>query len=167
MIIILPFVLIASCSQKKNYDTEGPFIVVTSSPGGEEEYREFFPRNFSVYDNGQLVLHTEPTDNIKVGNNAPIYETELNKEEVEKIKKLIGENNFWRFREDLSDDNSLDASYIYITVNLTDESKTVGGLNPNFPNFLELADYVFDLVSDKDYRLWYKEITDHIHKINP
>src|SRR5699024_6423539 len=145
----------------------GPFIVVTTSPGGEEEYREFFPRNFSVYDNGQLVLHTEPTDNIKVGKNAPKYETELNKNEIEKIKQLIDENNFWRFREDLSDDNSLDGSSIYITVNLTDDSKTVGGLNTNYSRFLEIADYVFDLVSDKDYRVWYEQITDHIHKINP
>lgn len=46
----------------------------------------------------------------------------------------------------------MDGNYHYITVNLTDKTKTVGGLNPNEPRFALIEEAVFDLVSDEKYQ---------------
>ncbi|MCJ7842812.1 hypothetical protein MUB24_18390 [Lederbergia sp. NSJ-179] len=129
-----------SCSQKTNDETDEPFIIVTFSLAGSDDVRNMFPRNYSIFENGKLVLYTEPERKLKIGRGAPVYETQLRKEEVEKLKQLIEQIIFGY----LSDHGSVDGRFLYIPVNLTDESKKVGGLNPNDPKFIEIADYVFD-----------------------
>lgn len=164
--MMLFFVFIASCSQKTNYETDGPFIIATYSPAGPDDFRNMFSHIVSIRDNGTLQLYTEPTKTLKIGNDAPVHESQLKKEEIEKIKELIEKNKFWKFKEDLSID-SQDGVFLYITVNLIDQSQKVGGLNPNDPKFIEIFDYVFDLIDDEDYGVWNEEIADYIIKMNP
>ncbi|SDZ09605.1 hypothetical protein SAMN05421736_10658 [Evansella caseinilytica] len=168
---LFPFLILllvmTGCNETTNYEADGPFIVVTSSPAGEDDFRNLFSRNYAIYENGKLIVYTEPESKLKVGDDAPVYESQLKEEEVDQLKQLIEKNKFWKFHEDLSDNDTQDGSFLYVTIHLTDQSKTVGGLNPNNPKFIEIADYVFDLISDDDDELWEEEITDHIFKMNP
>jgi len=165
--MILLSALVVGCSTKTNYETDGPFIIFSHSPAGPDEYRNMFARNYSITENGKLTLYTESEDRIKIGDDAPVYEAQLQKSEVEKLKQLIEKNKFWNLQEDVSDDNSVDGSFLSITVNLTDQSKTVGGLNPNDSKFTEIADYIFNLIDVEDYRQWEEEIMNYIFKMNP
>ncbi len=165
--IILFFGLIIGCIPKTNYETGRPFIIFSYTPAGPDEYRNMFTRNYSITENGKLALYTESEDRIEIGDDAPVYKAQLQKDEVEKLKQLIEKNKFWTLKEDLSDNNSVDGSFLNITVNLTDQSKTVGGLNPYDSGFKEIADYVFDLIDYEDYIQWDSEITDYIFKTNP
>lgn len=167
IIFMLLFAFMGGCSKNLDFATDEPFIVVSSSIAGPDIARNFYPTNISLYDNGKLVLHTETTEKIVIGEDAPIVKMQLEENEVDNVKRLIKKNEFWKFKEDVSDDDSVDGSFLYITVNLTDESKTVGGLNPDHPEFNDIADYVRKLVSDDDYRWWNKEIKEYIIETNP
>ncbi len=168
VISILFLILTSGCSKKLDYDyaTDEPFIVVSSSIAGPDIARNFYPTNISLYDNGKLVLHTESTKDIFIGEDAPVVELEVEKSEVDSIKRLMKKNGLWELG-DVSDNDSVDGSFLYITVNLIDESKTVGGLNPNNDSFNEIFDSVSDLVDSEDYRLWHEEINDYIIEKNP
>lgn len=156
----------ASCSQKTNYATDGPFVVFTYSPAGPDEFRNMYSRNYALYENGKLILYTEPENKLKIGDNAPVSESQLTSDEVAEAKQLIEQNKFWKFKEDVSTE-SQDGVFLYLTVNLTDESKTVGGLNPSEPKFIEITDYISNLVTKEERKAWNKEIKDHIYKMNP
>lgn len=62
---------------------------------------------------------------------------------------------------------SEDGAFVYVTVNLTNQSKKVGGLNLTNKKFNEISDYVFDLASGEGLKRWNKEITNYIYKMNP
>src|SRR5699024_982114 len=140
-----------------------PFIIASWSPAGPDHILNFYPRKVSISNDGTLRMFTEQTKNIKIGDDAPIVEKQLDTSEVEKVKELIEKNKYWKLNENL-DSDSLDGSYSYITVNLTDQTKTVGGLNPIEPRFEEIFDYVFDLVGSNN---WSEEIKEHILEMNP
>ncbi len=139
---------------------------MTYSPAGPDDFRNMFLQNYFIYENGKLIVYTEPGKRLKIDDNAPVYESELSKKEVDQVKTLIEQNKFWKFKEDLTVDSE-DGAFLYMTVKLTNESKKVGGLNPNDLKFKELTNHVIDLVNDKDYEFWKKEITNHIYKMNP
>lgn len=162
--------MIAGCNQKKtNYETEGPFIEVTGYKGGEINDLESFPRIHAVYESGKLKLYSEmePDRKIVIGDDAPVYEQDISDEDVEQIKTLIEKNNFWKLDEYLPDDGALDADSRYITVHLTDESKTVGGYSPAHSGFSEISRYVSGLVDYEDYKQWADEMEEHIQEMNP
>lgn len=167
LFILLIIAVMASCNKEFDYETEEPFIVVTSSPLGPDDFRNLYSSNYAIYDNGKLMLYTEPADDRKISDDAPMYETQIKQEEVEALKQLIEKNKFWELKEDLSNLDVMDGSSLYMTVNLTDESRTVGGQNPDDPKFTEVTDYVVDLVNDEDYKVWNENIKEHIFKLNP
>ncbi|CEI81830.1 hypothetical protein J18TS1_17630 [Oceanobacillus oncorhynchi subsp. incaldanensis] len=164
--ILVYLIILTGCNEKRDYETDGPFITVTSISTGPDEYRHFYPVNYAVYENGKLTLHTEQTGDIKIGEDAPVYETSVSEEEVEKIKSLI-EDNFWQLPEDVSDDDSVDGSFYYVDVHLTDSTTRVGGLNPNEAGFIEIVDYVHNLAERENRELWEKQLREHIYKMNP
>lgn len=163
---VLLLVFIGGC-QQINYETNGPFVIATSSPAGPEEYRNMYSSNVAVTNDGEVTLYTEAKDGLEIGDDAPVFETKISKNEVAKLKALIKRNKFWKLKDDISDDDSVDGGFLYITVNASDESKRVGGLNPYDPNFLELHDYIFDLISNEDFGNWREEIQRHIYEMNP
>ncbi|MFA8438385.1 hypothetical protein [Pueribacillus sp. YX66] len=165
--ILFLFMLMSGCSQKTNYETDGPFIIVKTAPAGPDDVRNLFTEHYAIEENGMLTLYTEATNRIKLGNDAPVLKIKLSDKEVEKVKELIRKNKFWNFKEDLSNLDVSDGYSLYITVNLTDESKTVGGWNPDKPEFTEIANYVMNLASGEKRRAWLKEIQNHILKMNP
>ena len=167
MLAIVSVILATGCGKKVNYATDEPFIIVTSYSAGPEDVRNMFKRNVSVSEDGTLVLYTEPEEEIKLGDDAPMLEVELTKNEVAEIKNAIAKNKFWTMKENLSDYNIQDGGYLYVTVNLVEESKTVGGLNPNNERLNDISHHVRRLIPKEAYRQWDEEITEHIFEMNP
>lgn len=165
--VMLLLSVFVSCSKHTNYATDEPFIVLKSSPAGPDHIKNFYPRYLGIYDDGRLVLYSEETDDIKMGVDAPTFEKKITDEEVEKVKEAIEKNKFWRLKENLSDDNSVDGGFSYVTVNLTDKTKRVGGLNPQNKRFSEIKKYVYSLLDDGEYRRWIEDIEAHILQMNP
>ena len=164
--IMLFIGFIAGCSQKTNYATDGPFVLFTYSPAGPDDFRNMYSHNYALYENGKLVLYTEPGNKLKIGDDAPVLEIQVPKDDVVKVKQLIEQNKFWKFKKDVSTE-SQDGVFLYLTVNLTDESKTVGGLNPSEPKFIEITDFISSLVTKEERKSWNEEIKDHIYELNP
>ncbi|WP_040979445.1 hypothetical protein [Oceanobacillus jeddahense] len=165
-ILLMILIILTGCNENRDYNTEGPFITVTSRIAGPDEYRNFYPVKYDVYENGDLMLRTEQTDDIKIGEDAPVYETSVSEEEVEEIKSLV-EDHFWQLPEDISDGDSVDGGFYNVEVHLTDFTTSVGGLNPNEAGFIEIVDYVFNLVDNENRALWEEELREHIYQMNP
>lgn len=170
MLIVSFLSIIVSCQQQKgNYESDGPFIVVTDYIGGEIHVLDSFPSIYAIELSGKLRLYSEIEANHKLtfDDDAPTYELDLSKEEIEYLKSLIEKNNFWKLDEHLPDDGALDSGSHYVTVHLTDESKTVGGYSPADPAFREISSYVSNLVDYDDYKKWREEMKEHISSLNP
>jgi len=166
---VFPFIFllfIFGCSTDYNYESEGPFITVSSASAGEIEINEHFNVNYSVYENGDLHLYSTERDDPYIGNDAPVFKTKISNEEVEQIKSLLEKYNFHKMKNDLSVDSE-DGSFLYVTVYLEDESKKVGGLNPDDEQFLSIIEYVRGLVKSDDRSAWYEEIREYIEENNP
>jgi len=112
-------------------------------------------------------LYSEPSDDIKMAEDRPIFETTISKSEVEQVQQLLETNHFWKIEEDVSDDGSIDGSFTYVTVQLVDDEKTVGGLNPRNEEFLEIATTVRSYADGDEQAKWREEIEAHILEMNP
>src|SRR5699024_8892986 len=125
---------IFGCNSDYNYESEGPFITVTSASAGEIEINEHFDVNYSVYENGDIHLYSSESDDPYIGNDAPVFKTKISNEEVDQIKHLLEKYKFHKMKDDISVDSE-DGSFLYVTVYLEDEAKEVGGLNPDDEQF--------------------------------
>lgn len=163
---LLIIFIIVSCNQKIELAEEGPFIILTSLPGGANVPQEFYPRNIGVFNSGKLVIYTEETEHIKLDDDAPMIEIQLKDEEVEKVKETIQKNRFFSLKEDLSDSGVMDGSFHYITVHTKDETKKVGGEMPINDKFNAIWDEVKSLIDD-EYEEWSEEISEYIYEKNP
>lgn len=129
-------VLIIGCSMKYNYTTDKPFVIVSWYPAEFDDFRNMYGKNISIDHDGNLVLYTIETDDLKLGDHAPVLEIQLDDNQVDRVKDVIEEQKFWSLPEDISTPTE-DGSFSYITVNLTDKSKQVGGLNQDNSRFNE------------------------------
>lgn len=79
-----------SCSKHTNYATDEPepFIILWFSPAGPDHIKSFYPRYPWIYDAGRLVLYSEETDDIKMGDNAPTFKKNITDEVVEEVKEV-------------------------------------------------------------------------------
>src|SRR5690625_4136374 len=157
--------LVVGCTNKYNYATNEPFIVVTSYSAGPNDYREMYEENVAIDHDGKLVLYTIGDDDLIIKQDAPILEVKLNDEQINQVKKVIEENEFWKLPRDVSTPSE-DGGFGYITVNLTDKTKEVGGLNPDDERFNDIFQSAWSLVDSEDYQSWTEEIEEHIWENN-
>ena len=157
--------LVVGCTDKYNYATDEPFIVVTSYSAGPDDYREMYEENVAIDHDGKLVLYTIGDDDLIIKQDAPILEVQLNDEQINQVKKDIEEKGFWKLPSDVSTPSE-DGGFAYITVNLIDETKEVGGLNPDDERFNDIFQSAWSLVDGEDYQSWTEEIEEHIWENN-
>lgn len=165
--VFIFILLLVACSREMNFQTEGAFVILTIQQAGPDDFRNMFSKNYALDREGILTLYAQGDDRLKVGEDAPVFSKQLTKEEIEEIQKLIQKNRIWQLEEELSNEYSVDGSFIYITIKQTEQAKTVGGLNPDDPGFLEVVDFITGLVNDKEYSTWENAITDYIYNMNP
>lgn len=164
----LTTLLLVSCQQALDFAEEEPFVIVTTNYGGENTIEHFYPRNLSIDAEGNVTLYSEAYSEIVMGDDAPTVETTISESEVKHIQEMIEEYDFWKQDEDIGDHNSNDGTNIKMTVNLTDDSKTVGGYNPLDEEFNELTHYIYyEYIDAYEHSDWEEEIKEHIIEMNP
>jgi len=156
---------LVGCMKSYDFATEEPFIIVTISPAGPDDYRNLYSENIAIDNDGNLSLYTNESKNLIIKEDAPVFQMQLNEKEVNQVKDVIKEEKFLSLKEDVTTPSE-DGTFSYITVNFQDTSKEVGGLNPDDPQFMEIRNYVFDLIEDEDKKEWRKEIEEHIWDLN-
>lgn len=166
-LLMLLTIFLISCNQELDYATDEPFIIVSSSIAGPDTAENFYPTIISLDVDGNLTLYSEPSDDIKMAEDRPIFETTISKSEVEQVQQLLETNHFWKMEEDVSDDGSVDGGFTNVTVQLVDDEKAVGGLNPRNEEFLEIATTVRNYADGDERAKWREEIEAHILEMNP
>lgn len=163
LIGIVFLIFITGCNNYTNYAKDGPFISVRSSSASMESYEKSYPITYAVYENGTLILSTDPLKKRGrvIDEDPPEHEVTIDNEKVKEIQSLIEKNNFWKMAEDISIESE-DGGYIYVTVHLTDESKTVGGLNPKNDDFLEIQQYVSSVVPSSGFKKWSTQVEEYL-----
>jgi len=86
---------------------------------------------------------------------------QVDDEEVEQVKHTIKQKRFWKLPRNLSTPSD-DGKFKYITVNLKNGSKKVGGLNPDNERFDDIYQSVWDLVEGEEYQNLKEEIEEYI-----
>lgn len=166
-IYILLAILMTGCSKDLDYATDKPFIIKSTSIAGPDTTKNFYPTIISLDMDGNVTLYSEPTKAIHMAEDRPMYETTISESELEQMKDLIEGNKFWKMKENISDYNSDDGSYSYMTVQLTNDSKTVGGLNTLNEQYLEIAAMLNSYVDEDERSKWQTAIEEHILAMNP
>lgn len=166
-LLLLTILLLLVGCQKLDFEREGPFAVYTYYILGPDDYRNFYQTVISVYDDGQVLLTTKENDDLQIGPDAPRVETKVNREQIVELQQLIETNKLWQSEEDLSDYDSVDGASQYITIHLTDESKTIGGQNPNDESFLKVFNYIHHLIDPDEFSAWHDDIREYIYERNP
>lgn len=166
LLICFMIIGISGCSKEIDFTEEGPFITLTSYPGGENYYVDFYPRHIAVHQDGTLRVYTEATEEIIVEDDAPTVEVKLTDKEVQDIKDTIQDNRFFSLPKDVSDPDVMDGPMQYITVHADTESKEVGGEWPVNEKFQAIREDVLDHVLE-EYNDWLEEIDDYIYEKNP
>src|SRR5690625_6577736 len=82
-----------------------------------------YEENVAIDHDGKLVLYTIGDDDLIIKQDAPILEVKLNDEQINQVKKVIEENEFWKLPRDVSTPSE-DGGFGYITVNLSDKTRS-------------------------------------------
>lgn len=169
LFISIPVIILIIINYMKPYDyaTDEPFITISSASAGLEERINFYPTIISMDVEGNVTLYSAPFDKVLIMDDAPVFETKVSKEKVKEIQAMVEQYHFMRKRRNISDKSSLDGGYQYITVNLKDTSKTVGGRNTLDEEFLDLFDAVSSTIDKEDASKWHKELKEYIVKEYP
>lgn len=145
--------------------TDRPFVVSTWYSAGADDYRNLYHRNIAVYEDGTLILYTNGKDDLKLGSDVPVFKKQLDKTQVNRVKKILQEQRFWSLPEDISTPSE-DGGFNFIAVNVNNKLKKVGGLNPDHAGFTEIHDEIFGLVAGEDFKKWTGEVEEYIWEWN-
>lgn len=158
-------VLLISFTKKFNFAIDKPFLVVTSYSAGPNDYREMYDKNIAIHNDGRLVLYAAESNDPIIEVDAPVLEIQLTDKQVKHVKEVIEEESFWGLPRDISTPSE-DGGYQYITVDLSNVTKKVGGLNTDNARFDVIYQSAWDLIEEDGYKKWIEEIEEHIWERN-
>lgn len=156
-LLVIWFALLVGCSPSYDFATDGPFVTTTVSPGGPDDYRNLISETIAIYDDGTLILSSDGETETA----APIYQTELTKDEIEQLKTLIIEEDFFKLDNDITTPSEDGAKYS-ITVFLTDQTKKVSGWNPDNEHFHTIRKHILKLVNQESRSQWSTEMSEYV-----
>src|SRR5699024_3427611 len=89
-ILFLPVFILISCSPSYDLATEGPIVMISTSPAGPDDYRHLISEYITVYADGTVVLSHEENPE----KDAPTFQTKINKDDTRQIEDLIRDEKF-------------------------------------------------------------------------
>ena len=87
----------------------------------------------------------------------------FNDDDIDKFQNILT-NQFWKLNE--SESNPEGKLEEAMTVHLTDESKTVGGKEPNNERYTFIKDSLFEQIDSEDYESWQDKVFRHFDQLN-
>lgn len=173
-IFILLFILLLVAGFGRTIDyvqkKEQPFVQLRLYSASEGTYLDFFPQKITIANNGGVRIFTEDiVDDLGCVQletaGAPMYEGKISGEEVERVKRVIGENNFLSLPEDVTDYDVMDGSGSEVTVYLESGEKKVRGENSSNEQFTKVVESIFESVR-YEYKEWYEETRAYLEGLN-
>src|SRR5699024_12118780 len=87
----------------------------------------------------------------------------FNHDNIDKCQNILT-NQVWKLNENESNpEGKLEEA---MTVHLTDESKTVGGKEPNNERYTFIKDSLFEQIDSEDYESWQDKVFRHFDQLN-
>lgn len=145
------------------FKTEDPFFVLemeTIVP--TDYYHEKYIEEITLNNNGSLKVVAKDQDEKVIKDIEPLKIT-FNDDDIDKFQNILT-NQFWKLNENESNpEGKLEEA---MTVHLTDESKTVGGMEPNNERYTFIKDSLFEQIDSEDYESWQDEVFRHFDQLN-
>src|SRR5699024_4266894 len=91
-------------------------------------------------------------------------EMQVDDKKIDKLQELI-QMHFWKLNEHIINSEGENKSES-ITVQLTDESKTVQGSDPDHHRFLAIRDEIMDILDKEAYETWEDEVNESLWEKN-
>src|SRR5699024_12104744 len=114
----------------------------------------------TLNNNGSLKVVAKDHDEKVIKDIEPLKIT-FNDDDIDKFQNILT-NQFWKLNENES--NSEGKLEEAMTVHLTDESKTVGGIEPNNERYTFIKDRLFEQIDSEDYESWQDKVFSHFDK---
>lgn len=147
------------------YNEDGPFFALkVETPISSEYYKDKYVQEINLTLDGHLKLIVkEAADNEREIKEIQPLELAVSNESMTHIQQVITEN-FWKLNE--TESNIDGKSMEYMTVYLTEDSKTVSGYEPDHPRYITIKEAVFELIAADLYEEWEQQIIEHFDKVN-
>lgn len=159
--VCLLIILISGCSNTYDYAKDEPFVTASFSPAGPDDFRNLISNKIAIYQDGTLILSADGNSDINMGTDKPELELQLDEEQIKLLQELIEDEKFGNLPNDVTAPSE-DGAFYNITVNLTNESKEVNGLNPDNESFHKIHKHIFNLVDDEKYANWKNEVDEYV-----
>ena len=176
-IIGLMFImLLTGCTNEYEFNEiefveEGPFVKLELYSASSGTYLDHFPKIITISKDGNVQVFTKEmvSENgrieMEVGDNPPTIEKKISSKQVEEIKQVIKENQFFSIPEDVTHYGVMDGGGSRITVYEKNQQRTVGGENSSHQKYNEIEEIIFNQVKDEYYE-WVKQTEDYLFELN-
>lgn len=147
------------------YAEDGPFFTLKiDTPIPTEYYHDEYYQEINLYLDGHLkVIAKDAEDNEKEIQEIQPLELAIPNESMIHIKQLLTEN-FWKLNKTTSSDDG--KLMEYMSVYLTENSKTVSGYEPDHQRYTWIKEAIFELIDIDLYEEWEQQIIEHFDQVN-
>lgn len=143
------FILSGCATEVKFPEGDEPFLEYQYGNYGPDLFYNLYTKEITFYTDGQAELSTPIDNEIGIDSNAPhTLLFEIESEEMKKLQTEIIKSDFFSLPEDLTDLDVMDGGYKFLTIHTEEESKKVGGGNPDNETLDYLSDQVIKIVPE-------------------
>ena len=159
---ILPLMLgllLVGCSDSIAFPEDDQVFMERESSPAYGYKLEFYPVHILLYGDGRGRITTPINEALYINEEAPhTVDFQVDLEDLESLKKNIENSNFFSLEEDLSNHNSMDGGYTYLTIYTKEGEKRVGGLNPDDKTLEDLSRKMTDLLPEGLYQSYTNDL---------
>lgn len=143
------FILSGCATEVKFPEGDESFLEYQYGNYGPDLFYNLYTKEITFYTDGQAELSTPIDNEIGIDSNAPhTLLFEIESEEMKKLQTEIIKSDFFSLPEDLTDLDVMDGGYKFLTIHTEEESKKVGGGNPDNETLDYLSDQVIKIVPE-------------------
>src|SRR5699024_3496273 len=125
-------------------------------------YDEKYIEEITLNNNGYLKVVAKDQEEKIIKDIEPLKIT-FDDDNIDKFQNILT-NQFWKLNENESyPEGQLEEA---MTVHLTDESKTVGGMEPNAERYTFIKDSLFEQIGSEHYESWQDQVFRYFDKLN-
>ena len=148
--IVAISVFLFGCTNSLTFSEENePIIEYEYGDYGSDLIYNLYSTKIIFYGDGQGKITTPINEESGIDKEAPrTIAFELKNKDMKELQSEIEASRFFSLPEDLSDMSVMDGGYKYITVHTVDQSRRVGGSNPDNETINTLSEQIIEKVPD-------------------
>lgn len=152
-----------ACSNSMTFpEGDVPFIEYEYGSYGIDFIYNLYSINITINGDGTGKISTPINEDIGIDENAPrTIEFEVDEEAIESLQREIKSSDFFSLPDGLSQVNVLDGGYQYITVYTTEQTKKVGGSNPEEKTIDILSNQILEMIPENKIDIFRENIKEY------